>query len=154
MERTEQMRYDECAFIAHGVADAATAAQLRRAFSDWLQQRFTLDEQRLGDAVLATYEALANAVEFAYTGAPTPGSMTLEALHEDNDDRLHITITDDGRWRDTVPTLRDNTRGRGIPLMKALADHAAIERRDTGTTVHLRFDDVRTGDPENFAESA
>ena len=139
-------------FVRSGVADAGAVSQWRRDFSAWLARRFAMDKVRHGDAILAVYEALANAAEFAYVGSS--GTVTIEAHHDANDSRLSVTVRDHGTWRETVPTLRDNTRGRGIPLMKALADRATIERGPAGTVVRLQFDNIRLVDPEAFAESA
>ena len=153
-EPKNHLRPDERVFVGSGVADAATASQLRRGFADWLDQRFALGQSRLSDAVLAVYEALANAAEFAYVGAPTAGTLLLEAHHDSTDNRLSVRIRDHGTWRETVPALRDNTRGRGIPLMKALADRATIEPSPSGTAVLLEFDNVRADDGEALAASA
>ncbi len=153
-ETRTQPRPDECEFVGSGVADAATVSQLRRDFAAWLTQRFAIDRSRLADAVLAVYEALANAAEFAYFGAAAGGMVTLEARYDGGDNRLNVSVRDHGCWRETPSDLRDNTRGRGIPLMNALADMSNIERRPSGTTVHLQFDDVSTVDSEVLAETA
>ena len=50
-------------------------------------------------------------------------------------------ISDSGRWRPP----RGHHRGRGITLMKALADEVTIEQTDTGTRVVLRRTVVREG---------
>ncbi|WP_372512680.1 ATP-binding protein [Mycobacterium yunnanensis] len=46
-------------------------------------------------------------------------------------------ITDHGRWVD--PTAIVTSRGRGIMLMRAVADDLTIDGRDDGTTVCLHF---------------
>jgi serine/threonine-protein kinase RsbW len=141
-------------FVGSGTADAATVSQLRRDFADWLGQRFAVDEIKLSGAILAVYEALANAAEFAYVDSPAAGTLSLEAHHDSTANRLDVTIRDFGRWRETVQAVPDNTRGRGIPLMKALADKAVIDRGPSGTVVVLQFDDVRPVERETFAASA
>src|SRR5690242_10611830 len=141
-------RPDGPVFVGSGSADAATVSQLRRDFAAWLGQRFALDEVRFSGAVLAVYEALANAAEFAYVGLPAAGTLSLEAHHDDAANRLNVQIRDHGSWREVMHAARDNTRGRGIPLMKALADETIIDRSPSGTVVLLRFDDVRAVDGE------
>ncbi|OBF30258.1 hypothetical protein A5724_23855 [Mycobacterium sp. ACS1612] len=153
-ESSNNPRPDGHVFVGSGTADVATVSQLRRDFADWLGQRFALDEIKLSDAILAVYEALANAAEFAYVGRPAPGALSIEARHDNTSNRLDVTIRDFGTWRETVHTVPDNTRGRGIPLMKALTDEAQIDRTPTGTVVVLRFGGVRPVEGETFAASA
>jgi len=55
---------------------------------------------------------------------------------------LTVTISDQGCWRDPDPAKQGRVRGRGIPLMRALADDVTIDTSALGTTVCLRFDNV------------
>jgi anti-sigma regulatory factor (Ser/Thr protein kinase) len=129
----------DAAFIRNGTADARTVAQIRHEFSHWLRAHFALDAVRLNDILLAVNEALTNSAEFAYVGLRR-GTMTVNAhCHPDGD--LRVVVSDHGTWRHVEPGARSNTRGRGIPLMRALSDHMAISRQPTGTTVHMRFGD-------------
>lgn len=67
-------------FTRTGIAaDAVGAAQTRVELGELLDQQFALGDERLNDLRLATYEALANAAEFAYLDFPTPGTMDLRA---------------------------------------------------------------------------
>lgn len=53
-------------------------------------------------------------------------------------DALAVTVGDRGRWRQKVPAQHhQQMRGRGIPLMEALADEVAIDRTPQGTRVTL-----------------
>jgi hypothetical protein len=63
-------------------ADPGGVADAREELSRWLLQEFDLDSVRFNDMVLAVYEALANAAEFAYLTAETAGSVTLAAEHD------------------------------------------------------------------------
>lgn len=81
------------------------------------------------DLLLASGEAIANAVEHSGTGEvevelipPTAGS-------------IGIVVRDHGRWKQ--PVVNQN-RGRGFGLMRALADECVVERSPVGTTVRLR----------------
>ncbi len=132
----------ECFARVGLAANAESAAAAREEFADWLGQFFDLDSIRRSDLVLAVNEALANAAEFAYWEVERPGTMDLRASYDDTQDRLTVTVSDAGTWRPTTGPL-DNTRGRGIPLMRALADTAAIDAAAAGTKVCLEWKGVR-----------
>ncbi len=62
----------------------------------------------------------------------------MRAAYDADSDTLAVTVDDRGRWRQKVPAQRSaQMRGRGIPLMEALADEAAIARTPQGTRVTL-----------------
>lgn len=126
------------------VADAHNAARVRDEFATWLRARGDLDRVRFSDAVLAVNEALANTAEFAYLHNGSPGTIDLEAVHDG--DTLTITIADQGRWRESTPATQSRSRGRGIPLMRALADEVTIDSSPLGTTVCLRFEHFHAAD--------
>lgn len=121
-------------------ADPVAAATVREGFGHWLRRHFEIAETRLCDVILAVNEALANAVEFAYTGCP--GTFDLEAFYDHMRSVLTVTVSDQGRWRDRDPLQNDRCRGRGITLMRSLADAVIIETSGLGTHVCLRFDNV------------
>ena len=104
------------------LADAACAAQLRQEFSVWLKRYFALDPTKVSDVVLAVNEALANAAEFAYSTVERPGAMHLLADYDTLAAVLTVTVTDEGAWRIADAEHSAISRGRGIPLMQALAD--------------------------------
>jgi serine/threonine-protein kinase RsbW len=123
-------------------ADAASVALTRDELAEWLKDHFDLDELRLNDIVLAVNEALANAAEFAYLQADQPGAVNLRAAYDAGAYALALIVIDEGVWREPDPRTQGRIRGRGIPLMQALADDARIETSALGTTVRLRFDNV------------
>jgi serine/threonine-protein kinase RsbW len=123
-------------------AEPGGVADVREELSHWLLQEFALDSVRLSDMVLAVYEAMANAAEFAYLRAASPGSVALVAEHDSASSALTLTVADEGRWRDVDATERRQSRGRGLPLIKGLADRAAIDTSESGTTVRMVFDGV------------
>jgi serine/threonine-protein kinase RsbW len=131
-------------FTRTGIAaDAVGAAQTRIELREWLRQ-FALGDERLSDLLLATYEALANAAEFAYLDSPNAGTIDLRAHYDSDSDWLTVTISDRGKWRQPVDTSlqtdpRFRLRGRGIPLMRALADEATIHTTTGGTQVRLSW---------------
>jgi serine/threonine-protein kinase RsbW len=126
------------------VADPQSAAQIRREFSDWLRRHFMLDATKACDMVLAVNEAMANVAEFAYVMVEQPGAMHVLARYDGTAATLTVTVTDEGAWRTVDPATTDRRRGRGIPLMQALADHAAVGSSAAGTRVCLEWNRVAT----------
>lgn len=138
---------DDDHFICSEVsADAPTVAGLRDRFAQWLRRDRALDETRLCDVVLAVNEALANVAEFAYAEGGS-GTVDVEAVRDSDRRTLTVTVSDQGRWRETNPLNRQRSRGRGIPLMRTLADSVIIDTSGLGTSVCLRFDDVSVRRP-------
>ncbi len=120
------------------VADAYNAARVRDEFASWLREYGDLDRVRFSDVVLAVNEALANTAEFAYLQKGGVGTIDVEAVRDNG--TLTVTIADQGHWRESTPATQSRTRGRGIPLMRALADDLTIDSSALGTTVCLRFE--------------
>ncbi|MEE6170103.1 ATP-binding protein [Mycolicibacterium sp. 120322] len=118
------------------------AAQVRHEFSDWLHSNLMLDSVKASDVLLAVSEALANAAEFAYVSSPEPGVMHLRADYDPTAAVLTVTVADQGIWRSARPPANNPARGRGIPLMRALCDHAIIDSSPVGTQVRLRWDHI------------
>jgi anti-sigma regulatory factor (Ser/Thr protein kinase)/putative methionine-R-sulfoxide reductase with GAF domain len=111
-------------------ADPEVLSSLRRQLARWLKEN-GVDEQATFDIVLACSEASANATEHAYP--PKQGHFDVAALHDG--DRVEIRISDAGTWRPE----EDRGQGRGLMLMRGLADEVSIERGDPdGTVVTLR----------------
>lgn len=133
---------DDHRFLCQDVsADPSTVSSVREELSRWLRRGPGLDETRLCDVVLAVNEALANAAEFAYLDGGT-GTVNVEAVRDIRRGMLTVTVSDRGHWRETNPLNRQRCRGRGIPLMRTLADSVMIDTSGLGTNVCLRFDDV------------
>lgn len=119
-------------------ADGLTAARIREEFARWLRCNTPFGETRICDVVLAVNEALANAAEFAYRRGPA-GTVAMTAVRDEGCGTLTVTITDHGLWREVDPLRRRRSRGRGIPLMRTLADDVVIDTTAPGTRVCLRF---------------
>jgi serine/threonine-protein kinase RsbW len=124
------------------LADAVRAAQMRQEFSIWLKRCFALDATKVSDVVLAVNEALANAAEFAYSTVGEPGAMHLLADYDSGTAVLTVTVADEGAWRIADSEKKSISRGRGIPLMRALADRATIDSSTAGTRVCLEWNHV------------
>ncbi|MFH5209813.1 ATP-binding protein [Antrihabitans spumae] len=119
-------------------AEPSSAVAVRGNFHTWLDENFRLDADRSSALTLAVNEALANAVEHAYFDYAMPGTFDLVASYDAANDRLLVTIADHGHWRAPLPDPM-HLRGRGIPLMNALAEHAEIEKGVLGTIVSLSW---------------
>ena len=126
-------------FARVDTADAQSVARLRHELSRWLRAHFALDPVRLNDVLLAVNEALTNVAEFAYPGQR--GTMALDVRYDRAYGTLVVDVSDRGRWRHVNPAAQPNTRGRGIPLMRALTDRMTISRLPNGTHVRLQFGD-------------
>jgi anti-sigma regulatory factor (Ser/Thr protein kinase) len=134
---------DSATFAKIGViAGPELAAQVRHELADWLNQYFLLDPEKSSDVLLAVYEALANAAEFAYFGAAQPGYMHVRAEYDTSAAVLTITVTDEGHWLTKDNAVTNLARGRGIPLMHALTDRADIDSTAAGTEVRLQWDRI------------
>jgi anti-sigma regulatory factor (Ser/Thr protein kinase) len=114
--------------------DRAHAARLRHRLQDWLSTQ-SVPESSREDVVLATYEAVANAVEHGYRATAPAGSVTMTITVYAG--HIEVAVVDHGWWR--TPPEDPGYRGRGFALIDALADRWAIDHSATGTTVTLRF---------------
>jgi serine/threonine-protein kinase RsbW len=129
----------ECVDIA---ADAENASRIREEFAGWLERFFDLDPIRSCDFVLAINEALANAAEYAYVSTDRSETMDLLAQYDAGDASLTVQISDNGLWRVPESNAARHTRGKGIPLMKALSDRVSIYTSTSGTQVSLQWERV------------
>jgi anti-sigma regulatory factor (Ser/Thr protein kinase) len=120
---------------------------MRQEFSVWLKRYFALDPTKVSDVVLAVNEALANAAEFAYSAFENPGGMHLLAAYDTVSSILTVTVSDEGAWRIADGEKKHISRGRGIPLMEALADRATIDSTAAGTRVRLEWNHVAAAHP-------
>ena len=111
-------------------ADAHELATMRAELRTWLE-RSGLPTETREDVVLACTEAATNAIEHAYIGRR--GDVLIEAESEDG--TLQVSVTDHGRWRHPRP---DDSRGRGLELVRAVIGDVDVERGEGGTTVRMR----------------
>ncbi|MGW5715408.1 SpoIIE family protein phosphatase [Amycolatopsis sp. NPDC003865] len=119
----------ELDFPAHPDNLASTRHWLRA----WLGTA-SLGEELAQDILVAAGEACANAVEHAYPGAEGVAHLSARFAGA----HLVVTVTDRGHWKQAPP---DNhvLRGRGMPMMEALADAVSVRHDATGTTVTLEW---------------
>ena len=102
---------------------------LRVSLNAWLTDAGVAESSR-DNLVLATHEAVANAIEHA-------GSADPVRVHAREDEcGFVIDVTDAGRWvvRD-APTSEE--RGRGLQLIHGLVSRADVVAQEGGTTVRL-----------------
>jgi serine/threonine-protein kinase RsbW len=91
---------------------------------------------------LACYEAMANVVEHAYEHS---GEMDVEAVHFAAESRVQVTVTDRGSWN-PVDWAAAAGRGRGLPLIRRLADEAVITPNQAGTVVKMSWSTINRAD--------
>lgn len=113
--------------------------RLRHALARWAEGTGLSGEQ-VDALTLAADEAMSNVVSHAYE--QHPGTLDLRATHAP-DSGVTVVVRDRGRWR---PVADDPgpLHGRGLLLIRALAQDVVIERGDDGTTVSMTWAPRRT----------
>jgi anti-sigma regulatory factor (Ser/Thr protein kinase) len=110
-------------------------APLARAILMAALAKTSLDEPTRFGAGLAVTEAVVNAIEHGYGGAPD-GLVRLDIkLRPSGAD---VTIEDSGRWRTFA---RDAARGRGLHVMQSFTGGVQIRSTRDSTIVALRIGD-------------
>ncbi len=100
----------------------------RHRLDGWLEEHELPDPPRAA-VVLATHEAVANAIE--HSASSKPVLITVES----RSDGFAIQIIDHGHWK--VREGPAYQRGRGLDLIKALVTYVQINQGPQGTTVRL-----------------
>jgi anti-sigma regulatory factor (Ser/Thr protein kinase) len=108
--------------------------RLRARLQRWAIQQ-AVPEDVLIDLQLAVGEAVANGVEHAYrNGESGTVDVDLSLTRRRNRERvLRVRVADHGRWR-PAPSAK-GYRGRGLAMIKQLAEHVVISATSTGTEV-------------------
>jgi serine/threonine-protein kinase RsbW len=104
----------------------------RAMVTDWSRQA-GFPPANAQDIVLATDEALSNAVDHAYPG--TAGTLTIFAAFARLTNAARIIVSDHGLWR--PPPADPGFRGRGLLLMERLTELFRLVHTPRGTTVVL-----------------
>ncbi|MCE3552507.1 SpoIIE family protein phosphatase [Pseudonocardia sp. RS11V-5] len=126
---------------------------MRGDVRSWAEEA-ALPKLQLEDLQLALGEAAANAVDHAYRSSAPEGSEGFDiALDLEADGGIRVAVRDHGHWR---PEPADKGfRGRGLDLIRALADDVEIGRTEEGTLVTFRLPPAeRTSEPVPVAPSA
>jgi serine/threonine-protein kinase RsbW len=113
-------------------ADPRQLSIIRHLVCGWLYP-LGLEADETSDLVLAVDEAVTNAIEHAYGGEE---HGTVELLLWTEPETLCIEVVDHGTWK--APPVRMSHRGRGIHVMRSLADSVLIHFDERGTRVLLR----------------
>jgi len=113
------------------VGDEPSLRAFRGTLRRWLAAAGSAPEE-LQDVTMAANEAIQNAIEHGHGLTRRSVEVTLART----DGTVEVTVRDEGTWRPP----RDDTRGRGLPLMRALMDSVDVEPGEgkRGTTVTLR----------------
>jgi anti-sigma regulatory factor (Ser/Thr protein kinase) len=109
----------------------SAAPFVRRGLERYLAEHDVSDDHRFA-IITAVGEAVANAIEHAY--ADTPGTVHLNVRFDES--LVRVQIEDSGRWRTGT---KEESRGRGIPLMRALMDRVEIQTDSVSTQVRMQM---------------
>jgi anti-anti-sigma factor len=131
-------------------ADPHQLAPMRRQIHEWATG-IGLGREKLDDLQLAVVEAAGNAVEHAYRDSDRPGQVQV-VLSADPDGGVRVTVSDQGKWR--PPPQDPGCRGRGVQIIKALADEVDIAAGSDGTVVRFRLPPASTSTPPTDAVDA
>jgi anti-sigma regulatory factor (Ser/Thr protein kinase) len=132
---------DDVAIVAVRVAH--DPAHLRMSFRPELGELRTLrdllrrwarhvgvDEARANDVVLVASEAASNAIEHARSPDAPAFTVSVQA----GDDAVDVEVRDYGGWHEPPP----GHDGRGLKVMRALADDLVVDGTSDGTVVRFR----------------
>jgi len=113
--------------------DPERLALIRHSLAQWAAAA-ALPPDDVDDLVIAVYEAMANVLDHAYD-RPQRCYFDLHAVR--TDDRVEVVVADSGHWR--TPPADPGHRGRGLALIRRLADHVDLRHDECGTTVAMSW---------------
>lgn len=115
--------------------------RLIESFIDNAKEKFDLDDDIYGNIMIAVTEAVNNAIKH---GNMNDKSKSVSLTLNFDEDHISFKVKDQGKGFDhhnlpdpTAPENLEKTSGRGIFLMKHLADE--ISFKDDGKLVELTF---------------
>jgi serine/threonine-protein kinase RsbW len=124
---------DGQAFRWEGRASAGRLTEVRKDIQEWAR-RASLPADLIEALALASYEAMANVADHAYAeGAPGSVSVLVSA----SPGVLDVLVADGGRWQ--APDADPGFRGRGLLLIRGLADDVTVTSTENGTTVRMSW---------------
>ncbi|APE08586.1 ATP-binding protein [Rhodococcus pyridinivorans] len=129
-------------------ADPTEIAGLRVVTRRWLA-KLPLSEDQRQDILLASYEALANAVEHAYAPDDAHGTLDYEATYLPDEGEVVVRVVDHGSWHDAVDSDARRSRGHGLTLIRNLASDVQVSAGPKGTVVEMRWVLEETDRAEN-----
>jgi anti-sigma regulatory factor (Ser/Thr protein kinase) len=107
--------------------------EVRHRLAEWLHAA-TVPEPLAADIILAVNEACSNSSEHAYRGG-SPRKMRVEARAYGS--HIEVRVADTGSWK--TPVTDHMTRGRGLPLIRALSERVDVDGTVAGTTIDMTF---------------
>ena len=111
--------------------------EARHRLRDWLSG-VAVDARRESDILLATGEAVTNAIEHG-SGSDARKTVSIEAFVRGR--TVTATVSDAGQWSgDSSASHRSMQRGRGLTMINGLADHVKTARTPDGTRITLSFE--------------
>jgi anti-sigma regulatory factor (Ser/Thr protein kinase) len=119
-------------FRADVPATATHLAVHRRQLRQWLRD-CGADDQTITDVLIASGEAVANAMEHAYGFSAAEAVEVTVSLRGD---RLEVVVRDHGGWKPPSPR-GSGDRGRGFHIIRALMENVEVDPDAGGTTVRL-----------------
>ncbi len=112
-------------------------ADARHRLRDWLSG-VEVDPARESDILLATGEAVTNAIEHG-SGGDASMTVSIEAFVRGR--TVTATVNDAGQWSgDSSASQRSQKRGRGLTMINGLADDVKTIRSGAGTRVTMTFE--------------
>jgi anti-sigma regulatory factor (Ser/Thr protein kinase) len=115
-------------------ASANELSTVRAQLADWL--RLTgVSRELTGDIVLIVNEACSNSIEHGYRGGRA-GRVLIDV--DAMGTEIRILVADFGSWK--VPDANPWLRGRGVPLMRAVAGEVEVTGTSAGTTVAMKVE--------------
>jgi serine phosphatase RsbU (regulator of sigma subunit)/anti-sigma regulatory factor (Ser/Thr protein kinase) len=111
------------------LGDEPSLRAFRGTLRRWLAAAGATPEE-VQDITMAANEAIQNAIEHAHALT----RRAVEVVLDRSGDPIEVTVRDHGTWRPP----RESSRGRGLPLMRALMDTVEVDPTPQGTTVTLR----------------
>jgi anti-sigma regulatory factor (Ser/Thr protein kinase) len=110
--------------------------EARHRLRNWLTG-IAVDPRRVCDILLATGEAVSNAIEHG-SGGDLLRTVSVEAFVRGY--TVTATVSDTGRWSgDSSASQRSLQGGRGLTMINGLADHVKTVRTAHGTRITLEF---------------
>jgi serine/threonine-protein kinase RsbW len=117
------------------LAAAPESAAVARAIVREVAGDQGLDDSAVWDLMLATTEAVANAIRHGQVCAER---SAIRLLIEASEDGLFVEVCDCGRFTRRIgPASVDSLGGRGIPLMCAVTDDFELSPETGGTRVRF-----------------
>ena len=113
----------------------AALMKIRDRLRRWLEDS-GLSEPDLHEILIAAGEACSNVVE--HSGARPAAASPAASIRVTCDERrVHVVVTDCGRWKEPKASSGPGSRGRGRLMMAGLVDQVDIRTGPDGTTVEL-----------------